>query len=84
MIWGKVRREVQRPRGCRGGALITDWGDGECSLEEVSLDRLARSYPGKEQGGREVWVGSRQRWKRGREVGRERGRERASTCTRRK
>lgn len=84
MIWRKVRGEVQRPRGCRGGGLITDWGDGKCSLEEVSLDRLARSYPGKEQGGREVWVGSRQRWKRGREVGRERGRERASTCTRRK
>lgn len=84
MIWRKVRGEVQRPRRCRGGGLIMDWGDGECSLEEVSLDRLARSYPGKEQGGREVWVGSRQRWKRGREVGRERGRERASTCTRRK
>lgn len=44
----KVIREAQRPRGCRGEEFITDWGDGECSLEEVSLDRLVRGYPGKE------------------------------------
>lgn len=61
----KVRGGVQRPRGCREVVFITDWGDGKCSLEEVSLDRLVRGYPGKEQRGREVWVGSRQKRREG-------------------